>query len=198
MKGTIFIPDMNGFTNFVNNINIDLGVSIIQELLNEIIVNNPLQLELSEIEGDAILYYKEGDPFCLNEIFDAFKKISEAFDNKYSLLKNKYKLDMDLSLKYIVHYGNINVYRINGFRQLYGEAVIESHRLLKNGADSSNYILITEDYFNALHATATDISLDNVELTHYSSEFFTGVRKVAYYFYSYVSGKHYENSLIRA
>ena len=80
MKGTIFIPDMNGFTNFVNNININLGVSIIQDLLNEIIVNNPLQLELSEIEGDAILYYKEGDPICLNEIFAAFKKISEAFD----------------------------------------------------------------------------------------------------------------------
>jgi len=196
MKGTIFIPDMNGFTNFVNNINIDLGVSIIQELLNEIIINNPLQLELSEIEGDAILYYKEGNPFCLDEIFDAFKKISEAFDNKYCLLKSKYNLDMDLSLKYIVHYGNINVYGINGFKQLYGEAVIESHRLLKNGANSSNYILITEDYFNALHATASDVSTNNTELTFYSSEFFTGVRKIAYYFYSYI--KHYETTLIRA
>ena len=168
MKGTIFIPDMNGFTNFVNNINIDLGVSIIQDLLNEIIVNNPLQLELSEIEGDAILYYKEGDPICLNEIFGAFKKISEAFDNKYCLLKSKHNLDMDLSLKYIVHYGDINVYRINGFKQLYGEAVIESHRLLKNGANSSNYILITEDYLTALHATAADVSINNTELTFYS------------------------------
>jgi len=58
MQGLIFIPDISGFTNFVKNIDIDLGVSITSDLLNGIIDNNPLDLDISEIEGDAVLYYR--------------------------------------------------------------------------------------------------------------------------------------------
>lgn len=198
MQGTIFIPDMSGFTNFVNNINQDIGALVIRDLLNEIITHNPLDVELSEIEGDAILYYKEGAPIAPDDIFAAFKAISEAFNNKYKLLKQQYNLIADLSLKYIVHYGNINVYRINGQKQLYGEAVIESHGLLKNGASSTNYILITEDYFKALHSSAAELNLDDTDFTFYCSEFFTGIRKLGYHFYNYFPRKCNKNSFARA
>lgn len=59
MQGLIFIPDITGFTNFVRKIDIDLGVSITRDLLNEIIDNNDMELELSEIEGDALLFLKK-------------------------------------------------------------------------------------------------------------------------------------------
>ena len=62
MKGLIFIPDISGFTNFVKKIDIELGRKITRELLIEIIESNPLYLEISEFEGDAVLYYKQGKP----------------------------------------------------------------------------------------------------------------------------------------
>ena len=55
MKGLIFIPDISGFTNFVKKIDDELGWKITRELLIEIIESNPLYLEISEIEGDAVL-----------------------------------------------------------------------------------------------------------------------------------------------
>ena len=197
MQGLIFIPDITGFTNFVNSVNIDLGVSITRDLLTEIITSNPLDVELSEIEGDAILYYKLGNPIPIKNMFAGFKKISEAFDNKYSSLKNLYNIEADLSLKFIVHYGNINVYDVRGFRQLYGETVIESHRLLKNGCGASNYILITEDYFNALNQSTSDIPFIDSEFT-YNSGLFNGLRKIGYYFFSYFPNKLNEASFLRA
>jgi hypothetical protein len=184
MKGLIFIPDITGYTNFVNCVDTDLGISIIQELLNGIIDSNPLALEMSEIEGDAILYYKTGEPIPLDEIFAAVKKISEDFNCRYEKLKTLYNLKTDLSLKFIVHYGNINVYKIKDFRQLYGETVIESHGLLKNGSCSTNYILVTNDYLEALHQTDSNIFSVNKDFTYHCSDFFTGLRKVGYYFFS--------------
>ena len=198
MKGLIFIPDISGFTNFVNSVNIDLGVSITGDLLKEIINSNPLDVELSEIEGDAILYYKVGEPIRLDKIFEGFKTISAAFDNKYSSLKMLYNIEARLSLKFIVHYGNINEYDINGFKHLYGETVIESHRLLKNGCGGTNYILITNDYFNALQQTIPVDFLCNEEFTYFRSDFCTGLRKVNYYFFSYLPSKKNEDYFVRA
>jgi hypothetical protein len=198
MQGSVFITDISGFTNFVNSVDIELGVSIIKDLLNEIIQSNPLDIELSELEGDAILYYKIGEPISLMNMFEGFKKISEAFDAKYNSLKALYNIEASLSLKFIVHYGHIKVYDIMGSKSLYGETVIESHRLLKNGAGLSNYVLITEDYFTALHQNTSDISINDVRLTHYCSDLFTGLRKFGYYFFNYFPNKINENSFLRA
>ena len=54
-KGLLFIPDISGFTRFVNETDIDHSRLIIQELLELIINANQIKLEISEIEGDAIL-----------------------------------------------------------------------------------------------------------------------------------------------
>lgn len=196
MQGLIFIPDISGFTNFVNSVNIDLGVSITRDLLSEIINSNPLDVELSEVEGDALLYYKLGKPIQLSKIFEGFKTISTAFDNKYKSLKMIYNIDAPLALKFIVHYGNINLYDINGFKHLYGETVIESHRLLKNGCGGTNYILITNDYFNALQQTIADSLLTNEEFTYFCSDFCTGLREVNYYFFSYLPAKKTADCLV--
>ena len=54
-KGLLFIPDISGFTRFVNETEIDHSRLIIQELLEILINANQIGLEVSEIEGDAIL-----------------------------------------------------------------------------------------------------------------------------------------------
>jgi hypothetical protein len=184
MQGLIFIPDISGFTNFVKNIDINLGVSITSDLLNGIIDNNPLDLNLSEIEGDAVLYYKIGKPIPLQQVFDGFQYMYQAFDEKYQRWKLLYNIEADLSLKLIVHYGNIIVYDIKGFKKVYGETVIESHRLLKNGIGASEYMLITEDYVKALQQNISDVLVHDFEYNAYTSQLYTGVKKIAYYFFS--------------
>ena len=53
-KSLLFVPDITGFTKFVNNTEIDHSQHIISELLENIIDSNQLDLEVSEIEGDAV------------------------------------------------------------------------------------------------------------------------------------------------
>ncbi|MGI8583184.1 MAG: DUF2652 domain-containing protein, partial [Chitinophagaceae bacterium] len=68
-KGLLFIPDISGFTKFVNETEIDHSRLIIQELLEILINANQIGLEVSEIEGDAILFYKFGESPNLEELY---------------------------------------------------------------------------------------------------------------------------------
>ena len=183
MKGLIFIPDISGFTEFVKNTEINLGASITLELFNEIIDNNPLKLELTEIEGDALLFYKIGEPLPLSDILSAFKSIFNAFNNRYKVIKYQHNLKVDLSLKCIVHYGELKVYNIKGFRNLFGQVVIESHNLLKNGCGESEYILVTEDYLNALKLNPSNSLYPGCEYISASSKLSNSLRCIPYNYY---------------
>ena len=68
-RGLLFIPDISGFTRFVNEVEIDHSRFIIQQLLEELIKANDSGLEISEIEGDAILFYKYGEPEELTSLY---------------------------------------------------------------------------------------------------------------------------------
>ena len=186
MKGLIIIPDITGFTNFVKNINIDTGVFITTELLNSIIENNTLGLTIAEIEGDAILFYKLGNPLAPAQIFDGLKIMYEAFNDKLNTLKNLFNLTATLSLKFIVHYGDVNVYNIKGFKKLFGQTVIEAHCLLKNGNGRTNYILLTNDYISA-SPNFTWHTATNWAYTSSHSTMLAGLRTIDYSFYTYAA-----------
>ena len=186
MKGLIFIHDISGFTNFVKSIDINLGVSVTRDMQKNIIDNNPLDMNLSKIEGDAILFYKIGQPFPLKEIINGFTNMYKAFDTRFKKWKLQYHIEANLSLKLMVHYGDIIVYDIKGFRKLYGETVIESHSLLKNGNGISDYILITEDYVKALHQNISDLLFADNEYPTSQSQLYSADKRIAYYFFSTV------------
>src|SRR6187399_2447190 len=78
-KGLIFIPDISGFTRFVNEVEIEHSRLIIQELLEILVDANEVGLEVSEIEGDAILFYKFGDPPVIEEVYRQVEKMFCAF-----------------------------------------------------------------------------------------------------------------------
>ena len=75
-QGLLFIPDISGFTRFVNETEIDHSRLIIQELLEILINANRLGLEISEIEGDAILFYKFGSPPELKDLYEQVETMS--------------------------------------------------------------------------------------------------------------------------
>ncbi len=152
----------------------------------EIIESNPLYLEISEIEGDAVLYYKQGKPIEIEALLNGFQEIMKSFDKKYQQLRNVYGIEAELSLKLIVHYGSLSTFKIMGFTKLYGRTVIEAHRLLKNGSKSNSYILITDEYFKALNKNVDDLMLPRWAHGEHESRSFEDVGLLSFYYFHYL------------
>ena len=146
----IFIPDISGFTRFVNETEIEHSRMIIQELLEIIINANQMELEVSEIEGDAILFYKFGGPPGLDQLYrqvvkmfcDFQKSILTYDDRRYCQCK-ACRATIDLSLKVITHYGEFTDYKVRDFHKLIGKDIIVAHQLLKNDIEKHEYWLVT-------------------------------------------------------
>lgn len=63
----LYMPDISGFTQFVTSTEIDHAQGIIQELLEVLIDSNQLGLEVGEVEGDAVFFYRLGGAAPSNE-----------------------------------------------------------------------------------------------------------------------------------
>lgn len=151
-KGLLFIPDISGFTRFVAETEIGHSRLIIQELLELLINANQIGLEVSEIEGDAILFYKFGDPPELEvlykqveKMFCLFHKNLIAYDQRRYCQCNACTGAANLSLKVITHYGEFTGYQVKQFSKLIGKDVIVAHQLLKNDIALHEYWLVTRD-----------------------------------------------------
>src|SRR6476659_2209211 len=154
-KGLLFIPDISGFTRFVNQTEIEHSRLIIQELLEIIINANQVGLEISEIEGDAILFYKFGVSPDLASLYHQVEKMFCDFHR--SMIMYDYRrfcqckacmYAIDLSLKVITHYGEFTGYNVKNFNKLIGKDIIVAHQLLKNDIDQHEYWLVTNSLFN--------------------------------------------------
>ncbi|WP_040280258.1 DUF2652 domain-containing protein [Psychroserpens damuponensis] len=154
----ICIPDISGFTRFMSDTNIELSAKVIPALLNEIIYTNEIGLRVSEIEGDAVLFFKTGElpPFSdlINQcklFFTQFYKQLDALATQYTQEKGIDKIPQ-LGLKIILHYGEyVESVQIGNHIKLMGEDVIIAHRLLKNDINEDEYLLISEQLLNQYH-----------------------------------------------
>lgn len=149
-KGLLFIPDISGFTRFVHSTEIEHSRMIIQELLETLINTNQIGLEISEIEGDAILFYKFGEIPDLKALykqvermFCEFHKQLMAYDQTRFCQCKACISAIDLSLKVITHYGEFTGYNVKNFSKLIGKDIIVAHQLLKNDIEQHEYWLLT-------------------------------------------------------
>lgn len=152
----IYIPDISGFTKFVTETEVSHSEHIISELIGVILNSNTLKFKVSEVEGDAVLFYKIGSPPSLEEIYQQSK---EMFLNFHSHLKQiefnsicqcgACKTASNLTLKFIGHLGSFKEVAIQSFTKLIGSDVILAHRLLKNNVPSNEYLLVTDNYLQS-------------------------------------------------
>jgi hypothetical protein len=150
----IFIPDISGFTEFITQTEIKHSNHIISELLEIIINSNQLNLLVSEIEGDAVLFYRKGNPPKIEEVIRQTKKMFIDFHTHLKIIQRDNvcqcgacRSAINLTLKFIVHYGFLNETVIQNFTKIMGSDVILAHRLLKNNIEEAEYILLTDKYF---------------------------------------------------
>lgn len=150
-KALLFIPDISGFTEFVQHTAIQHSRHIISELLELLIDNNITGLQLAEIEGDALFFYRIGE-VDIQQIREQVKRMYIAF---HTYLK-RYEYEKicqcgacssvyNLSLKFVIHYGEIEFISVKDTNKPYGSNVIKVHRLLKNEVPISEYALFTEN-----------------------------------------------------
>jgi hypothetical protein len=149
-RGLLFIPDISGFTRFVNESDIDHSRLIIQELLEILISANNLGLQVSEIEGDAILFYKYGAAPDIEMIyrqvekmFCEFHKTIVSYDRRRYCQCAACNSTIYLTLKVITHYGEFTGYNVQQFHKLIGKDIIVAHQLLKNDIPQHEYWLVT-------------------------------------------------------
>lgn len=149
----ICIPDISGFTKFMSETDSEISSKVIPSLLNKIIYSNEIGLQVSEIEGDAILFFKTGDLPPLKDLIKQCIHFYRQFYKELGFLKKRYKIDENdfdipesLGLKIILHYGTeVESVQIGKHIKLMGEDVIVAHKLLKNEVPKKEYLLLSDN-----------------------------------------------------
>ena len=94
----IFIPDISGFTRFVNETGIQTSRNLIADLLEIIIEANILDMTLTEIQGDAVLFHRLGEPPTVQEVINQCKQIFLDFQNYLKIMERDRRSEMGASL----------------------------------------------------------------------------------------------------
>ena len=192
----LFIPDISGFTDFVNQTEIQHSGHIISELLEVLIDSNQLGMTVSEIEGDAVLFFKNNHVPALNEILEQTKKMYINFHNHLKYYESNRVCNCgacctaaQLKLKIIAHSGDLGFINVKNRKKPHGKEVILIHRLLKNSVTEKEYLLITD----TLASNDKDM-IQNLEIlkgsTHYD-----GLGEVSY---SYINLDIFKKELLEA
>ena len=151
-RSLLFLPDISGFTEFVQSTEAKHSQHVIAELLEILLAANITDLELAEVEGDALFFYKEESIPSLEQILAQVEKMFSAFYSHLKLLENNRICPCNacatapqLQLKIIAHSGELGFITVRGQRKPFGRQVIEAHRLMKNSVESDNYLLLSQE-----------------------------------------------------
>ncbi|MGB0871097.1 MAG: DUF2652 domain-containing protein [Flavobacteriales bacterium] len=147
----LFLPDISGYTKFVQTTEIEHSLHVISELLEILIEANTQDFVLAEIEGDALFFYKEEVPSQekllaqVETMFTAFYSHLKLLENNRICPCNACSSAVNLELKIIIHAGPLQFIEVKGNRKPFGKEVIEVHRLMKNSVNSDSYVLLSQN-----------------------------------------------------
>jgi hypothetical protein len=151
----LFVSDITGFTEFVHKTEIEHSQHIISELLENIIDNNQLDLEICEVEGDAVFFFKQEEVPEVEKMYEQAKKMFLQFHAHLKLYESQRICNCgacstasQLSLKFIVHSGEVGFTNIKNTKKPFGADIILLHKLLKNDVNNGEYILFTNQYLS--------------------------------------------------
>jgi hypothetical protein len=174
-QAIILIPDISGFTDFTGATEIDHAAHIITELLELIVASNEMDFTLAEIEGDAVLFYRKGEPLRREQLIDQCLRMFANFHQRLMVIERDTvcqcgacQTASNLTLKFIVHFGYIKEIKVAQFVKATGIDMIVAHRLLKNDVGAQEYVLITEPCCAAVgedDAILTSNGLNRARLT---------------------------------
>lgn len=164
------MPDISGFTNFVNNTEVKHSIHIISELLEILLDKNTIDLELVEIEGDALFMYVTNIPSYealtqqIELMYEAFHKHTQNYDSMRICNCGSCRTTTNLELKFFLHFGDLNFIKVRHIIKPYGREVIKIHRLLKNNIPSNEYMLFTNAVYKLYESNIDEDWHKNTEI----------------------------------
>jgi hypothetical protein len=184
-QAIILIPDISGFTDFTSTTEIDHSAHIITELLEIIVDSNESGFTVAEIEGDAVLLYRKGEPLQHKQLVDQCLSMFSNFHRQLMVIERDTVCQCgacqsasNLTLKFIAHFGYIKEVKVAQFVKATGVDMIIAHRLLKNDVDSDEYVLITGPCWQAVGHSDPNPTLQWSK----SSQSYDAIGKVDYEF----------------
>lgn len=161
-KSLLFLPDISGFTKFVQTTEVEHSQHVISELLEVLIDANTQNLQLAEVEGDALFFFLEEEVPSLEKLLAQMETMFTAFYSHLKLLEknrvcpcNACSTAPQLQLKIIAHCGELQFINVQNKRKPFGPQVIEVHRMMKNSVDSDNYVLLSKDLSDLIQLPVT-------------------------------------------
>jgi uncharacterized protein YndB with AHSA1/START domain len=146
-EGALVLADISGYSKFVQQTEVDHSWSILHELLDTVVRSVQGRMDVSQVEGDAILFITglttEDVLRALEGTFVAFHRRLRDMQAVTTCPCNACANIGILKLKFVVHHGRFSRQRLGNVEQLHGADVIVPHRLLKNTVPSKEYILVT-------------------------------------------------------
>ena len=154
-----FIPDIGGFTKFINETEIEHSQHIIKGLLEALVDANTLGLEVSEFEGDAVLFFRRGAPPPLADMVEQARRMFVDFHSLLTRIDSVRVCQCGacagasgLALKIVAHFGAASTMPVKDHLKFIGRDVIVAHRLLKNSVPEPEYLLLTQETLARLGA----------------------------------------------
>lgn len=160
-KALYFMPDISGFTNFVNNTEVEHSIHIIAELLELLLDNSSTNMQLAEIEGDALFMFSTDIPDYnqllqqTTTMLEQFHRHTKGYETRRICNCGSCRTTINLELKFLIHYGDLAFIKVKKIVKPYGMDVIKIHRLLKNQVPFNEYILFTDSAY-ALYKNEAD------------------------------------------
>lgn len=169
-QALIVIPDISGFTNYINKSELEHSQVKIVSLLETILESNVLGLDVSEIEGDAVLFYRFGAIPPLSEIVEQCKLMFTRFHSKLKEFEDSdchcesCEALQKLTLKFVIHCGTIVSVMVKDYCKLYGKDLVIAHRLLKNHIPFREYLLFTDAFLSEFKQNKITESMQGLKL----------------------------------
>ena len=146
--GLLVLADISGYTAFVTQTEMDHSWEILHELLEVMVRSSQGKLDVSQVEGDAILFISGlGDEEVVKAVESTFIGFHRRRRDMVAVTTcpcNACQNVGILKLKFVVHRGQFSRQRLGGVEQLHGTDVIVPHRLIKNRIPIKEYLLATE------------------------------------------------------
>src|SRR5947208_6387144 len=155
-EGALVLADISGYSKFVAQTEVDHSWSILHELLDTRVRSVEGRMDVSQVEGDAILFISGMSTL---DVVTALEGTFVAFHRRLRDMQAVTTCPCSacanigiLKLKFVIHHGKFSRQRLGSVEQLHGTDVIVAHRLLKNKVPSKEYLLVTDAVLQRLPA----------------------------------------------
>lgn len=150
-RAVLLIADIGGYTHYMqwNRTHLAHAQLTVAGLL-ESVINAAKGLKLAKLEGDAAFFWAP-DTNAKVVVCERLSRMRASFLERRERLKNDIACQCascsqleNLSLKFVVHVGEVADQRVKRHTELAGLDVILVHRMLKNLVPVAEYVLMTD------------------------------------------------------